>query len=118
VLPPRLSTTANQEDIALAAARQLLNRHLLRGHASRPPAPSLFPPLLLGRLLAVGNFALGVFAGPTERRVEVAPRGSISVELLPGSYKLVGRVNAPNVLPSYGEHVFDASKSGVEFYIQ
>ena len=59
-----------------------------------------------------------LFSGPTDRRVEVAPGGSIAVDLLPGSYKLVGRVNAPNVLPSYGEHVFNASSSGVKFYIQ
>src|ERR1035438_3948376 len=59
-----------------------------------------------------------LFSGPIERRVEVAPRGSISIDLQPGSYKLVGRVNAPNVLPSYGEHVFDASSTGVVFYIQ
>ena len=59
-----------------------------------------------------------LFSGPTERRVEVAPGGAISVELLPGSYKLAGRVNSPNVLPSYGEHLFDRSSSGVKFYIQ
>ena len=59
-----------------------------------------------------------LFGGPTERRVEVAPGGSISVELLPGSYKVAGRVNAPGVLPSYGEHRFDASGSGMKFYIQ
>jgi hypothetical protein len=59
-----------------------------------------------------------LFSGPTERRVEVAPGGSVSVELLPGSYKLAGRVNAPNVSPSYGEYLFDRSSSAVKFYIQ
>jgi hypothetical protein len=59
-----------------------------------------------------------LFSGPTERRLELAPGASISVELLPGSYKLVGRVNAPNVLPSYGEHLFNLGSSGVKFYIQ
>jgi hypothetical protein len=59
-----------------------------------------------------------LFSGPIERRVEVPARGSISIELPAGSYKLVGRVDAPNVLPSYGEHVFDASSAGLEFYIQ
>jgi hypothetical protein len=59
-----------------------------------------------------------LFSGPIERRVEVPPRGSISIGLPAGSYKLVGRVDAPNVLPSYGEHVFDASSAGLEFYIQ
>jgi hypothetical protein len=59
-----------------------------------------------------------LFSGPIERRVEVAPGGSMSIDLQPGSYKLVGRVNAPNILPSYGEHVFDAGSAGVEFYIR
>jgi hypothetical protein len=59
-----------------------------------------------------------LFSGPIERRVEVPARGSISIDLPAGSYKLVGRVDAPNVLPSYGEHVFDASSAGLEFYIQ
>jgi hypothetical protein len=59
-----------------------------------------------------------LFSGPIERRVDVAPRGSLSIYLPAGSYKLVGQVNSPNVLPSYGEHVFDARSAGIEFYIQ
>lgn len=59
-----------------------------------------------------------LFSGPTERRVEIAPGGSLSIELLPGAYKVAARVNAPDVSPSYGEHVFDRSSSGVTFYIQ
>ena len=59
-----------------------------------------------------------LFSGPIERRVEVAPGASISVELPPGAYKLVGRVNAPDVLPSYGEHTFDQSNSGLRFFLQ
>jgi len=58
-----------------------------------------------------------MFGGPTERRVEVAPSGSISIDLPTGSYKVVGRVNAPNFLPSYGEYLFDAGVAGIEFYI-
>ena len=59
-----------------------------------------------------------LFTGPDDRRIDLAPGRSASVELRPGSYKLVGRVNAPDVEPSYGEHVFDASGSGIDFYIQ
>jgi len=59
-----------------------------------------------------------LFSGPIERRVEVAPGTSTSVELPPGAYKLAGRVNAPNVLPSYGEHTFDQSSSGLRFFLQ
>lgn len=59
-----------------------------------------------------------LFSGPTERRLEVAPGGSISIDLLPGSYKVAARVSAPDVSPSYGEHVFDRSSSGVTFYIR
>ena len=59
-----------------------------------------------------------LFSGPTERSIEVAPEGSISIDVLPGSYKVAARVNAPNVSPSYGEHIFDRGSSGVTFYIQ
>lgn len=59
-----------------------------------------------------------MFSGPTERRLEVGPGESISIDLLPGSYKVAARVNAPDISPSYGEHVFDRSSSGVTFYIQ
>ena len=59
-----------------------------------------------------------LFSGPIARRVEVAPGSSVSIDLPQGSYKLVGRVDAPNVLPSYGEYVFEASKAGVEFYLR
>ena len=59
-----------------------------------------------------------LFSGPIERRVEVAPGSSTAIELPPGAYKLVGRVNAPDVLPSYGEHTFDQSSSGLRFFLQ
>jgi len=59
-----------------------------------------------------------LFSGPTERRAEIRPGASLSIDLLPGSYKVAARVNAPDVSPSYGEHVFDRSSSGVTFYIQ
>ena len=59
-----------------------------------------------------------LFSGPTERRVEVVPGGSSSIELLPGSYKVAARVNTLDVSPSYGEHVFDRTSAGVTFYIQ
>jgi hypothetical protein len=58
-----------------------------------------------------------LFGGPTERRVEVAPGGSVSTDLQSGSYKIVGRVNAANVTPSYGDYVLDATSAGIEFYI-
>ena len=51
-----------------------------------------------------------LFSGPIDRRVEVAPGTSASVELPPGAYKLVGRVNTPGVSPSYGEHTFRAGQ--------
>ncbi len=59
-----------------------------------------------------------LFSGPVERRAEVAPSGAISINLSPGSYKVVGLVNAPNVSPSYGEHIFDAGSAGITFYIK
>lgn len=58
-----------------------------------------------------------LFGGPSEQRVELAPSGSTSVSLLSGSYKIVGRVNAANVAPSYGDYVLDATSAGIEFYI-
>jgi hypothetical protein len=59
-----------------------------------------------------------LFSGPSENRVEVAPNGSISTTLPSGRYKIVGRVNAPNVMPAYGEYDFDATIAGLEFYIR
>jgi hypothetical protein len=59
-----------------------------------------------------------LFSGPTERRIEVAPRQTISIQLPPGQYRIVGRVSASDVLPSYGEHVFLAIASQLSFYVQ
>jgi len=59
-----------------------------------------------------------LFSGPTERRVDIAPGASLSIEIPPGAYKVAARVNTPDVAPSYGEHVFDRSSAGVTFYIQ
>jgi len=59
-----------------------------------------------------------LLSGPIEQRVDVAPGDSISIELLPGAYRVAARVNAPEVSPSYGEHVFDQSTAGVTFYIR
>jgi len=59
-----------------------------------------------------------LFSGPTDRRVEVPPGGVIFVELTPGAYKVVGSVDAPDVLPSYGDHSFDAGGTNLTFYVQ
>jgi hypothetical protein len=58
-----------------------------------------------------------LFGGPSEQRVELAPSSSTSVNLLSGSYKIVGRVNAANVTPSYGDYSLDATSAGIEFYV-
>ena len=64
-------------------------------------------------------YALTVlFSGPTERRVNVSAGASVSVELLPGSYRFAGRVDAAGVQPSYSEHELKPSRSVVQFYIQ
>jgi len=96
-------------------------------HASFPPIQPIGGPSSSASPSGIGAFAVKndtaytltvLFSGPTERRVDIAPGASVSIELLPGSYKVAARVNAPDVSPSYGEHVFDRSSSGVTFYIR
>jgi len=58
-----------------------------------------------------------LFSGPGEQRVDVAPRSSSSINLISGTYRVVGRVNDTNVLPSYGQYEF-AGAEGIHFYVQ
>ncbi len=58
-----------------------------------------------------------LFSGPGEERVEVASSSSLAVNLAAGTYKVVGRVNTPNVLPSYGQHQL-AGAASIRFYVQ
>ncbi len=135
-LAPRPATPAESAGIGASVnnVREEIDRVYLSGSyvplpTIRPASPNLGtgnPPTAGGvasmSVLDVKNdtaYTLTtLFSGPAERRVDVGPGGSVSVELSPGTYKVVGRVNAPDVQSSYGEHVFESGRSGIEFYIQ
>lgn len=60
-----------------------------------------------------------LLAGPIERSLAVSAGGSQTVELPPGNYRVVGKVNAPNVLPFFGSQTYATGTSYSEsFYIK
>jgi hypothetical protein len=60
-----------------------------------------------------------LIAGPVERSVMVSPGASVDVALAPGSYKILGRVNASDVLPFYGTQDYATGGTYREsFYIK
>jgi hypothetical protein len=128
-IPPR--TTAGSASppgaiVSTASAQPSISQEIETvrngAHSALPPIQSSGVPCRNGMCaFGVKNdtaYSLTVlFGGPSEQRVELAPSSSTSVNLLPGSYKIVGRVNAANVTPSYGDYVLDATSAGIEFYI-
>jgi hypothetical protein len=57
-------------------------------------------------------------AGPLERSVTISPGSSQTVTLPVGTYRVVGRINASNVLPFFGTQQFSAGTSYQEsFYV-
>jgi hypothetical protein len=44
-----------------------------------------------------------LFAGPLEREIDIPAGTAREIELQPGTYKIVGRVPDPNVMPFFGE---------------
>jgi len=56
-----------------------------------------------------------LMSGPVDRRVDLAPGGSASIELPPGSYRVAARVDAAAVQPFYGVQVLEA---GIEYTSQ
>jgi len=50
------------------------------------------------------EYTLTVFlSGPQEDRFEIAPRGSQTLNMLPGQYEVAARVSNPAVIPFYGQ---------------
>lgn len=58
-----------------------------------------------------------LMSGPADRRLEIAARSGTAIEVPSGTYKVAGKVDAPNVLASYGEHALFGAAS-MQFYIQ
>jgi hypothetical protein len=59
------------------------------------------------------------FAGAVERSLKLASGQSVEIELAPGSYRVLGRVDAPNVLPFLGDHNYEAGGSYTSsFYLE
>ena len=59
-----------------------------------------------------------IFSGPVDREVTIPPGAKQSVNLPGGSYKVVGRLSAPNILPLYGQETYTSGEEcGVRFYI-
>jgi hypothetical protein len=53
-----------------------------------------------------------LMSGPSDQRIDLAPGGSTSVSLPPGTYRVAARIDRSNVLPFYGEQMLP---SGVKY---
>jgi tetratricopeptide (TPR) repeat protein len=49
-----------------------------------------------------------VFSGPTDQEIALAAGATQSLTLPAGTYRVLGRVGAPNVLPFYGEQIYES----------
>jgi len=58
-----------------------------------------------------------LLSGPLDRQIEIDPRTSTSINMVSGTYKVVGRVAAANVLPSYGEYSLSGGND-LSFHLQ
>jgi hypothetical protein len=73
--------------------------------------------------LAITNgtqYSLRILAsGPTEGQYTISPGATQQIEVSPGSYKIVGRVSASNVLPFYGTETYaSGSKYAYRFFVK
>jgi hypothetical protein len=60
-----------------------------------------------------------LLSGPTEQDVRIPANSSRSAGLPPGQYKILGKVDSPNVLPFFGEKAFPVgSECASEFFIE
>jgi len=121
--PPDMPGVAQQGNPGISVVDEIA-AVVKSGRYAALPTPVIQPGVVTpagSALLTVQNetaYTLTVlFSGPGERRIEIAPRSSTSVNLTSGTYKVLGRVNASNVLPSYGEHQL-AGAASIRFYIQ
>jgi hypothetical protein len=55
------------------------------------------------------------FSGPADRETTIDPGATQTVSLPAGTYRVLGRVDAPNVLPFYGQQKYD---SGMKYTSQ
>jgi|GEM_PF-3274244 len=76
-------------------------------HAAMPLAEAAPSALAGWTRMVVENdteYTLTVFlSGPQEDRFEIAPRGSQTLNMLPGQYEVAARVSNPAVIPFYGQ---------------
>jgi hypothetical protein len=60
-----------------------------------------------------------LMSGPVEKSLSINPGGTRTLEVPAGSYRILGRVAAPNVLPFVGTHSYSPGMSyPFKFYIQ
>ena len=60
-----------------------------------------------------------ILSGPAEREIRMTPNSSQTVTFPAGSYRVLGKVASPGVLPFYGRETFMAGTGcASEFYIQ
>lgn len=60
-----------------------------------------------------------ILAGPSEREIDVAPNSSQAATLPAGTYKILGKVSLPSVLPFLGTRLLASENTcGSEFYIK
>lgn len=60
-----------------------------------------------------------LMSGPVDRKLDLPPNGSISIELPPGSYRVAARVDSSGVQPFYGVQVLEVGIDYTsQFYIK
>jgi len=112
--------------LGLLKTRTDIESVLKSGHYSTLPTPQTTVDRtgLPGRTtLTITNqtqYSLNISSsGPTAGRYTISAGDTQDIEVSPGSYRIVGRVSAPNVLPFYGAQAYTSgTKYSYRFYIK
>jgi hypothetical protein len=127
--PLKLPKLPEMDDSDLASDKSIeseIEATLRRGHYSPLPAATCSAPSDSkhgSASLSIENGTayrlIVLMTGGVELRISIEPHQIVTQELPAGSYRVVGRVGAPNVLPFYGPQVFGAGvQCSSHFYIR
>jgi hypothetical protein len=60
-----------------------------------------------------------ILSGPVEQEVRISPNSSQTVTLPAGTYRILGKVASPNVLPFFGQRTFPGGAGcASQFYLE